>query len=182
MAWLAAEWHRPSDMPNAGALGGAGSYDVIPQPIVGGIKAPAGADFAGAVWLTASKPPSFREQTLRDWVSKSAPRLRENNPMLFLHAQNDNKGKVESEFYYKGVLVAEPPKGSPLNKLEQTFLMPVKGAAQLQGVKLLGETETTANIMKFFEAIKKSRANLPWKAREFKSPYFVNLRFFGLTP
>jgi pimeloyl-ACP methyl ester carboxylesterase len=184
MAWLTTEWNRPADMPNAGALGGAGGYDFIPQLLVGGIKTEAGGDFAGAVWLTASRPASIREQTIKHWISdtKMAPRLRENNPMLFLYAQNDTKGKTDSDFYYKSVLVAEPPKGSPLNKLEQTFLTPIKGAAQLQGVKLLGEAETTTNIVKFFEAIKKSRANLPWKARDFKSPYFVSLRFFGLTP
>jgi hypothetical protein len=186
-AWLTTEWNRPADMPPAGALGvNVPGYEFVPQQLIGGIKTEAGTDFAGCVWLTPARPQTqaFREQNIKSWVANRnmAPRMRENNPMLFLYADKDNKGKAESEFYYRGVLAAEPPKGSPLNKLDQTFIKEVKGAAQLQGVKLLGEEATTTNIMQFFAAIKKSRANLAWKSRDFKNPYFISLSYFGLTP
>ncbi len=94
--------------------------------------------------------------------------------MLFLYADKDLKREetaptTTTRAFWSPSLRRE----SPLNKLDQTFIKDVPGAAQLQGVKLLGEAPVTDNILKFLEAIKKSRANLAWKAQEFKNPYFV---------
>jgi pimeloyl-ACP methyl ester carboxylesterase len=185
MAWATAEWHRPADVPNVNQLGGAASYDYIPQPLFGGIKNEAGNDFAAMVWLTPSRPASVPAARVQQWVSKLAPKLRENNPMLFLYAEKDQKGKSDANFYYDQVLVAEPRRGLPLNKLTQTFLRPVKGAAQLKGDKLLGQNNTLKTedtIVEYLAAIKKQRQNLPWKSRDFKDPYFIDVgpNFLGL--
>ncbi len=183
MAWVTAEWNRPSDIPNVNQLAGAATYDYIPQPLFGGIKNSAGSDFAGMIWLTASRPSAFPGIRIQQWVAKLAPKLRENNPMLFLYGEKDTRGKFESNFYYDQVLVAEPRRGSALNKLSQTFMKDVKGAAQLQGLKLLDpKLKTQETIIDYFAAIKKQRQNLPWKTRDFKDPYFIDVgpRFLGL--
>lgn len=187
LAWVTAEWNRPADMPNVNQLGGAASYDYVPQPLNGGVRTEAGNDFAGLVWLTPSRPSSFPATRLQQWVSRPemAPKLRENNPMLFLYADKDPRGKADASFYYDQVLVAAPRKGTALNPLNQTFMKEVKGGAQLQGVKLLGQNatlKTEDTILEYFAAIKKSRQNLPWKSRDFKDPYFINLTHFGLSP
>jgi hypothetical protein len=187
MAWLAAEWNRPAVFPNETMRGGAPTYEFVPQRLVGGIPAEGGADFGGAVWLTATRPTSFPGQVVQQWVSNQnyAPKIRENNPMLFLFAEKDNKGKNESDFYYDQVLVAEPRKGSRLEKLENTRMLEVKGAAEQKGIQLLGQnatlkTETT--ILQYFDFIQKQRAKIPSKARKYDTPYFINVNYFGLKP
>ncbi len=187
MAWLTAEWKRPHVMPNVQLLGlGATGYEFVPQALRGNFDE-AGADFGGCVWLTATRPTSMPEQTVKTWISNAAfaPKMRENNPMLFLYADMDNKGKNESEFFYKQVLVAEPSKTSPLEKLDQTFIKEVKGGNQLQGIKLLGQNanlKTEDTILQYFAAIQKVRAKIPSKARKYESPYFIDVRYFGLKP
>jgi pimeloyl-ACP methyl ester carboxylesterase len=187
MAWLTAEWKRQADMPNLNQLGIAPGYEYIPQLLNGGVKTEAGNDFAGLVWLTPSRPSAFPAAAIQRWVARPeyAPQLRENNPMLFLFADKDANGKRDSSFYYNQVLVAEPGPGARLNKLNQTFMKEVKGAAQLQGIKLLGDNaklKTEDTIIEYFAAIKKQRQNLPWKSREYKDPYFIDVTAFGLRP
>jgi pimeloyl-ACP methyl ester carboxylesterase len=189
--WLATEWNRPATFPTPNQLGSNPTYEYIPQQLIGGIQSEAGADFGAAVWLTATRPASFPAPVLKKWISAAnmAPKIRENNPMLFLYAEKDTNGalsgKKQSEFFFHEVLVADPPKGVALDKLEQTFIRDVKGAEQLQGVKLLGQNaalKTEDTIVLYFAAIQKVRSKLPSKNRGFSTPYFVNVREFGLTP
>lgn len=180
-AWLAAEWTRPQVAPNVNQLGiGIPRYEYVPQPLVGGIFNEAGNDYGGAVWLTASRPASFPEATIKRWVADQR-KIRENNPMLFLYAEKDAKGRADSSFYFDQVLVAKPRKGSNLTELPQTFMHDVKGAEKLQGVKLLGE-RTEGNIVEYFAAIQKTRARIAAKPREYKDLYFVDVLAFGLRP
>lgn len=191
MAWLTTEWKRPAFKPDIQLLGfGATGYEFVPQGLRGNFEE-AGADFGGAVWLTATRPTSISGGTIQSWVSRPqfAPKIRENNPMLFLYADKDingaTSGKKQSEFYYNEVLVAEPKKGAALEKLDQTYIREVKGGEQLQGVKLLGQNavlKTEDTIVQYLAAIQKVRQKLPSKAREFKSPYFIDARSFGLQP
>jgi pimeloyl-ACP methyl ester carboxylesterase len=180
MAWLAAEWKRPATGPNVAQLGGNPNYLFVPQP-VGGKWGEAGNDYGGAVWLTATYPPTIPSQTIQQWVSRLSPKIRENNPMLFLHGEKDVKGMKESKFFYSEVLVADPPKGTALEKLDQTRILPVKDSQALTGVKLLSN-DTNSTIVQYFAFIQKTRKNITSKAREFKDPYFVDLNAFGLQP
>jgi hypothetical protein len=182
MAWLTAEWKRPAVFPNEAARSGAPTYEFVPQPLVGDINE-AGADFGGAVWLTATRPVSFRPDIVKKWINNPlmAPKIRENNPMLFLYAEKDTSGLSQSTFFFKDVLVAKPSKGAQLEELEQTRLLPVKGAQQLQGVKLLGQN-TEKTIVDYFSYIQKSRAKLASKTRKYDTPYFIDVRYFGLNP
>ena len=113
LAWLTAEWRRPATFPNVNQLGfGIANYEYIPQPLNGAFTE-AGADFGGAVWLTATRPTSIPARAMQDWVSKPAfaPKIRENNPMLFLYAEKDKEGQKQAAFLFNEVLVADPKKG-----------------------------------------------------------------------
>ncbi|HEY1190117.1 MAG TPA: hypothetical protein VGE74_20885, partial [Gemmata sp.] len=138
MAWLAAEWQRPGVFPNPGLLGlNVPGYEFVPQPLnVGGGAFPAegGQDISGAVWLSASRPTTVSETVVKRFITTS-PKIRENNPMLFLYADKDAAGKKHSEFFFNEVLIANPKKSLMLNPLEQTFIKEVKGGAQLRGVQ-----------------------------------------------
>jgi pimeloyl-ACP methyl ester carboxylesterase len=190
-AWLTTEWNRPATFPTPNQLGANPTYEYIPQGLNGGLQSEGGADFGGAVWLTATRPASFPAPVIKRWISGAnmAPKIRENNPMLFLYADKDTSGalsgKKQSEFFFHEVLVADPPKSVALDKLEQTFIKEVKDAGQLQGLKLLGQNatlKTEDTIVLYFAAIQKVRSKLPSKNRGFATPYFVDLRHFGLTP
>ncbi|MFK5282952.1 hypothetical protein ACI3PL_25630, partial [Lacticaseibacillus paracasei] len=80
MLYMAAEWKRPSVIPQAGGI----SY-VPPaaNEVFGNRSEPAGADVAGAVWLSASRHPSMSESAMKTLVVQSQD-IREKNPMWFL--------------------------------------------------------------------------------------------------
>ncbi|MFM8271056.1 MAG: hypothetical protein ACKODX_01860 [Gemmata sp.] len=187
MAWMTAEWQRPAVFPT-GKLGMMGltpiaDYRYIPQPIVGDLPPEAGNDIAGAVWLTATRPTTVPEATVKKWVTQ-APKLRVNNQMLFLYADKDAPGKRQSEFFYNEALVANPPKSSTLKPLKQTFIKEVKGGNTLTGVKLLDNAELKVqdDIIKFLSAIQKERADRTQQERKYPTPYQVDVRQFGFTP
>jgi hypothetical protein len=186
IGWMTAEWNRPKVAPKPGELGiGVPRYEFIPQPLVGGIPAEAGEDISGAIWLSATRPPpSIKPQLVQDWVAKGATKLRENNPVLFLHGAKDPVGKAATDFFFNQVLVANPPKNSPLQKLEQAFVREVKDT-KLVGVQLLGNNKdlgTEDTIMKFVEDIQKERAKIVRRNRTFDHPYFIDLSRFGMNP
>jgi pimeloyl-ACP methyl ester carboxylesterase len=183
--WLTAEWKRPATAPNVAQLVPNPNYLFIPQP-VGGNWTGAGTDYSAAVWLTATHPASFPQPTIQRWVANISPKIRDNNPMLFMYAEKDAAGRPQSNFFYNEVLVADPRgKGTALEKLDQTFTFEVKGAAQLQGVKLLGNNanlKTEDKIVQYFAAIQKVRQKIAPKSRGYKDPYFISPQDFGLRP
>jgi len=189
LAWLAAEWKRPAVMPTVNLLGlNVANYEYVPQRLTGTFDE-AGADFGGAVWLTATRPTSMPPAIVQKWISNKdvAPKLRDNTPMLFLYGEKDRDGKRASEFYFNEVLVANPVKAKQLGLEvpEQTFIKDVKGGEQLQGIKLLGQPQalkTEDTIIQYFSALQKVRQKLPSKSRDYKSPYFIDVRYFGLSP
>jgi len=186
---MAAEWKRPATMPTVNLLGlNVANYEYVPQRLTGTFDE-AGADFGGAVWLTATRPTSMPASTVQKWVADKniAPRIRDNTPMLFLYGEKDRDGKRASEFYFNEVLVADPVKAKSRNLEvpEQTFIKDVKGGEQLQGIKLLGQNatlKTEDTIIQYFSALQKVRQKLPSKTRDWKSPYFIDVRYFGLAP
>lgn len=184
MAWLAAEWQRPAVFPPPGLLGvNVPGYEFVPQRLTGAFPAEGGQDISGAVWLSPSRPSTVPESTVKQLVT-AAPKIRENNPMLFLYADKDTTGKKSSEFFYNEVLIANPKKSLMLNPLDQTFIKEVKGGEQLSGVKLLGNgnPKVEETIVQFLAAIQKERAKTPSKARNYNNPYFIDVRSYGFKP
>ena len=184
MLWLASEWARPAIRPTI--IGGNGvevPYKLSPTPgVIPDVEA--GRDIAGAIWLTATKPQSVYAATVAEW-SKDAPKLRENNPMLFLVGGKDTAGIAASKFFYKQVLVAEGNRSLMVKPLEQTFLTELKGI-KLSGPALLGNDKDTGaetEITKFLTGRQKDRVAVTAKARKWDSPYFINLPAFRVyTP
>lgn len=187
-AWLVSEWNRPAFTPTPNQLaapvpGAAPTYRYAFQPLQGGIVNEAGADISGAIWISPIRATSVPPQTIQQWVSKGATKLRENNPMLFLYGDTDAKGKKEADFFFSQVLVANPPKGSSVEKLDQTFLQEVKGGKSLVGAQLLGNAtiKVEDTIVDYLKARQKDRSKLIRKNRGFTAPWAIDLtgRFSG---
>ncbi|MCE9565657.1 MAG: hypothetical protein K8U57_26845 [Planctomycetes bacterium] len=181
MAWLTTEWNRPAFLPTPNQLafqgpGGFPVYKYVPQPLAGGLPNElGGGDISGAIWLSPARPTSVSEGLIKSWV-KGTPKLRDNNPMLFLFGPKDAKAKAASSFFADEVLVAKPPAGSALSKLDQTLGLEVKNGEALNGVALLGANVGTEDtIIKYLAAIQKNRAKLIRKNRGFTAPWAIQL-------
>jgi pimeloyl-ACP methyl ester carboxylesterase len=184
-AFIATEWNRPAFAPKPNELGFAARYDYVPQPLRIPIDPAGGADISGAIWLSAHRPTSVPERLIEHWVARQAPKMRDNNPMLFLYADKDNKGKAQAEFYHHGALVGRGDKRNGLNPLNDAYLKKMEGAGELSGVSLLGNNvklKTEDTILRFLEAIQKERAKITRKQRNFTAPYFIALNAFGFNP
>ena len=179
MMWLAGEWVRPAVHP---LLGGTAQYELVPStPVANNLEA--GKDVAGAIWLTPAKSTVIPDRAVRDWVNR-APRLRDNNPMLFLYGDKDTAGIQAGKMFFDEVLVAKGNKGVGVKPLEQTFLVPVEKAKTLSGVALLGQNaqlQTEDKIVKYLAARQKDRATITRKERRYVTPYYFDLRYFGLA-
>jgi pimeloyl-ACP methyl ester carboxylesterase len=185
LAFMTMEWNRPAFAPKPNELGGAPRYDYVPQKLRIPVDPAGGADISGAVWLSARRPTSIPEPLIKSWISKGAPKLRDNNPMLFLYAENDRVGKSHAEFFHIEALVGKGDRRNGLNPLNDAYLKELKGADKLSGVALLGNNDklkTEDTIIRFLEAIQKERVKITRKQRNFTSPYFVSLSHFGFTP
>jgi len=181
MAWITTEWHRPAFAPTPNQLGNAARYEYVPQALRGGITSAAGEDISGAIWLSASHPGSYPDPVIKEWVAKYAPKLRDNNPMLWMYADKDTKAKKEADFFFHEVLVGKGDAKLGLNPLNQKYLHEVKGGNTLSGVALLGNDatlKTETNILEFLKAIQKDRAKLVRKNRNFTGPWFIALSDF----
>ncbi|MCE9566719.1 MAG: lysophospholipase [Planctomycetes bacterium] len=181
LAWLTTEWNRPAFLPTPNQLafngpGGFPTYKYVPQPLAGGLPNElGGGDISGAIWLSPARPFSVSENLMKSWVS-GTPKLRENNPMLCLYGPKDLKAKTQAKFFVDEVLVATPPYGSPLTKLDQTQHFEVKNGESLNGVALLGENVGTEElILQYLAAIQKNRAKLIRKNRGFTAPWSIQL-------
>lgn len=178
MMWLAGEWARPAVHPQ---LLGTNQYEIVPStPVTNNLEA--GKDVAGAIWLSGAKSQVIPERAARDWVSR-APRLRDNNPMLLLYGDKDQAAQQAGKMFFDEVLVAKGNKAVGVKPLEQTFLTPVAGAKSLSGVALLGQNaqlQTEDTIAKYLAARQKDRATITRKARSYITPYYFDLRYFGL--
>jgi len=183
LAFMATEWARPAVAPGQNLLvgaanlplpGGFPTYKYVPQPLNGAIGAEAGKDFAGAVWLSAVRPMAVRENLVKNWAT-GASKLRNNTPMLFLYGDKDDKAKSNAEFFFNQVLVAKPPGGSPLQKLDQTFEQPLKGSGKASGASLLAVEGTNDTIVKYIDAVRKVQVTRDPQPRGYTEPWFIAL-------
>lgn len=183
--FMTIEWNRPAFAPKPNELGTAPRYDFVPQPLRIPIDPAGGADISGAIWLSPRRPTSVPEKLIENWVSKGAPKMRDNNPMLFMYAEKDANAKRDAEFFHLGALVGKGDVRNGLNPLNPAYLKKIEGADKLSGVQLLGNNaklKTEDTIVKFLEAIQKERVKITRKQRNFTSPYFVSLAQFGFNP
>ncbi len=189
MAWMTAEWQRPMVFPAPGLLGiNVPGYEYVPQRLniaAGNFPPEGGQDISGAVWLSATRPTSVTEATVKKWVSTQAPKVRESNPMLFLYADKDATGKKTSEFFFNEVLIGNKAKAQALNlnPLTQTFIKEVKDGKELRGTQLLGTNlKVESTMLDFMNEIQKARAKVPSKVRGYNTPYFIDVRAYGFIP
>ncbi|QDU24066.1 alpha/beta hydrolase [Urbifossiella limnaea] len=179
MMWLASEWQRPGVAP---LLGGGLQYKATPTPGIV-VDPPAGADIAGAVWLSGSRPPVFPQTTVQ-WWAKSSVKLRDNNKMLFLYGGTDAAAKKDADFFFDQVLVADGRKGAAgVAAVEQTFKADL-GKTNLNGVALLGkdkDLKTETKILEYLKARQKDRVDMIRKSRNYVTPYYVNVNHY-LSP
>jgi pimeloyl-ACP methyl ester carboxylesterase len=185
MAWIVTEWHRPAVAPGLGELVPAGRYEFVPQRILGGIKVAAGEDISGAVWLSPHRPSIVSETLAKSWISNYAPRMRDNNPMLFLYGDGDAQAQRDARFFFQEVLVGAGNRSLGLLPLNPKYLFAIKGAKNLSGVGLLGNNatlQTEDTIVQFMSAIQKERAKVTRRQRNYSAAWSIDLRFFGFTP
>lgn len=182
LLYATTEWVRPQKIPPALIGNHPALYAVRGGgPAVGG--EPAGKDVAGAIWLSPTRPRAGKleipDDTVQSWV-QYAPDLRITTPMLCIHGTEDDAGAAGSKFLQDRVLVAHPPKGSPLQKLPLNQIVTVKG--KLSGVNLLGQQLGTEKyITDYLEAAERSRQNPARIAnRLFPIPPPIDLRSFGV--
>lgn len=161
MLYMAAEWKRPSVIPQARAIS---TIPAAQNELFGIQSEPAGADIAGAVWLSATLHPSMTATAMRNLVSGpyGSPDMREKNPMWFLYGDGDKSaatGLGMQKFFYNDVLVAKPAAaGVKLQPVKFTEMVPIKESKALVGVNLLGnQLGTEAKILEFLEKIEKDR-------------------------
>lgn len=191
-AWLATEWNRPAFCPtNINQLLGAPGYSYVPQPILNKDIETGGSDFSGVVWLTASRPASISETMIKSFVTglmpngatmPFAPKIRDNNPMLFMYGANDKKGEKDAAFFHKVALAAHGGGSLAPLQLADKLMFPVKNGASLTGVKLLGNADqlgTETTIMNFLDKIQKDRKQITRKPRNYTGPCYIKLELFG---
>ncbi len=178
MMWLAAEWARPGVAP---MLPGGIQYKCVPQSTLVPPDPPAGADVAGAIWLSAAKPSGINEGTVQGWP-KTALKLRDNNKMLFVYGADDAAAKRDSETFFNKVLVAGGNKGLGVAAIDQTFLLPV-AKTKLNGINLLGQKldpQPETKILEYLTARQKDRVTMIRKNRNFTTPYYVDVTRYGI--
>jgi hypothetical protein len=185
IAWMTTEWNRPAFAPTPNQLiFPAPRYEFVPQRLNGGIITAAGEDISGAVWLSGNHPSNVSDSAVKAWISRHAPKLRDNTHMMFMYAEKDRRGRLESEFFFNEVLVGKGNARLGLNPLNDKYLHQIKGADQLSGVALLGNDKalkTESTIVEFLGAIQKERAKITRKQRNFTSPWFIHLPSFGFN-
>jgi hypothetical protein len=191
MGWMAAEWNRPQFSPTPNQLGLAPRYEYVPQPLRGEFDT-AGLDISGAVWLSASRPASFSPAAVKSFVSGvfpsgsrmyMAPKIRDNNPMMFMYAAGDKKGEDNAKFFHLEALVGMGNVKNGQRPLNANYLKPIPKGAALIGVRLLGDDNTLGTekeIMKFLDAQQQERKQIVRKNRDFKNLYYISLKDFGL--
>jgi hypothetical protein len=193
MSWMAAEWNRPQFAPTPNQLGMDPRYEYVPQRLRGDFES-AGNDISGAVWLSGSRPMSFSKAVVNGAISgilpngsrmTVTPKIRDNNPMLFLYAAGDKKGENEAKYFHLEALVGKGDAKNGLRALNPNYLKPIAKGGTLSGVGLLGDNEklgTETDILKFLDAQQQERKAIVRKNRDYKTLYYIKLNDFGLFP
>lgn len=182
MIWMCSEWYRHDTDVLKGAVGM--TYNVVPPTqMVQNLKplnSRAGETIRGAIWLTPKLAPGVTQsQLINLFDPNKQPGLRQ-TPMLFMYGDDDNAGKnVATKYFYEQVVKADPPKASPLPRVQNTVVSTVK-KTKLAGGAMLGNTQHQAEdvILKYINTILPTSAAAS-KQREFTFPYYVDLTFFG---
>jgi pimeloyl-ACP methyl ester carboxylesterase len=180
LMWIAAEWKRPAVAP---MLPGGLQYKSVPQSTLVPPDPPAGMDIAGAIWLSGIRSTTVPEYVAQGWA-KDAPKMRDNNKMLFVYGADDAPAKSAAEAFYNKILVAGGNKAIGVSAIDQTFLFPI-AKTKLNGIALLGKddvTKTETKSIEYLNARQKDRVNMIRKNRNYVSPYYIDVSRFGVGP
>jgi pimeloyl-ACP methyl ester carboxylesterase len=193
IGWMATEWNRPAFAPTPNQLLLVDTkYAYVPQMLRERDFTTAGEDLSGAVWLSASYPTSITQQNIKGFISgilpnggrmPLAPKIRDNDPMLFMFSAGDKKSESASKFFHFEALAAKG-NNTGLNKLNEKYFCPIEKGEELKGVALLGNNDklkTEDTLMRFLEDIQKTRKSVVRRNRGFTSPYFISLKDFGIA-
>ena len=88
---------------------------------------------------------AIQESAIKGWISRQAPKLRDNTHMMFMYGEKDIRGKCESEFFFNEVLVGRGNTRLGLNPLNEKYLHKVVGAGQLSGRGASGQRQDAQN-------------------------------------
>ncbi len=108
MLFIASEWMRENKKPNV----------PVPPQFVGPTRRlfpghdAAGLDIGGAIWLSPAIPRGITSLNLKAWVlSPDTIRMRNETPMLFVHADGDQSASRVSDTFFNSVLMVNATSG-----------------------------------------------------------------------
>lgn len=175
MFYMTTEWTRPQKPTEFEAKA------LVALPAIGlDARSSAGKDIAGAIWLSPERSAAISERTMRDWV-KTFPDLRDSNPVLCIHGEQDAAGRRMSTFIRDEMLVAKPSPASRLNKLPFTDIRTIE-KSKVQGVELLNKQLGTEKIIfDYLETLEKDRKNVTKVVnRNYNQPPYIPPAIFGV--
>ena len=185
MIWMAAEWMRhDTNVLKGGAI--LTPYNVVPLPRgilnLRPLESKAGSTIRGAIWLTPKLATGVAGLQLSQLFDPAKQPGMRQTPMLFMYGDKDATGKNTAVgYFFNKVVNAQPPKGGLLQPVKGTVVAEIKNT-KLAGGALLGNTGGQAEdkIVKYInDILPTSKAES--KPREFTSPYFIDLNYFGFN-
>jgi hypothetical protein len=175
MIYLAAEWTRPNILQQGAAV----NYLPWNKQLWAPAAEEAGKDIAACVWLSPKRDPSVSQDVMKK-LAVNAPKMREENPMLFIHGAQDIAGANSSKFFMNEVLVAKPAPTTKLEALKYTLTMDVPKSKNI-GVDLLGNSLGTEKmIVDYLKRIEADRKNRLPKQRFYSKPPIIDMASYGI--
>ena len=187
--FLGTEWYRERQKPNL----------PIPIQIVTPRRGlftgsePAGQDYGGAVWLSASRNPALNSNALKAIaLSPRAINLRTETPMLFVAGEKDTKGMREARSIAQDTLSAKltpfdgkgkvAPRAGRLPQADVKLATIKKAdAASASGLALLGNNTGAEDvILSFLEESESERKGRTRQVRLWDRPLIIDVRGFGV--
>lgn len=153
---------------------------------------PAGQDYAGAVWLGASRTPTINAQAIKRLMSvPQTVALRAETPMLFVVGAKDNRGMTAAESIAQVTLSSKlrsvdakgpPPRGLVLPRADvQLATIKKADAASATGLKLLGTNSGAEEaISKFLLEAEAERKGRTRQIRGWEKPLIIDVAGFGV--
>jgi pimeloyl-ACP methyl ester carboxylesterase len=152
MMFVTAEWYRQYTV-------GVKALQSIGTPKI------AGADIAGAVWLSVMMRPNYNVfLNMREWI-RNTQGMRDQNPMCFVFGERDTKAKADAEELYRAL--TQTGNREKLHKLDSRIEL--KGT-DLSGQALLGPAADALgvrqSIVAYLKKVMAERKSIPWSDLE----------------
>ena len=151
---------------------------------------PAGQDYAGAVWLSASRTTAINSQSLKRILSSAQTvNLRTETPMLFVVGEKDTRGMTAAKSLAQETLSSKlrdvDAKGSARPGLvlprADVQLATIKKAPAAVGLALLGANSGAEEaISKFLAEAEAERKGRTRQNRQWDKPLIIDVQGFGV--